>query len=136
MEFFIMTNNELTQLRRLLFLEVSEAAALIGKCEPRTWERWENGDRAIPNAVSTIIQMLALTRLERLQIEFDKADPNYCYFYSFNDYKSAGGEGNELKWRLAQSVATAALCESEAEKWNELKYQLAQSFITAFFTRK
>jgi len=114
-----MTNNELKQLRRLLFLEVSEAAQLIGECEPRTWQRWEKGDRSIPNDVSRVIQMLALTRLERLQIEFDKADPNYCYFDSFYEYKTAGGTGNELKWRLAQSVATALLCESEADKWRE-----------------
>ncbi|AWK84453.1 DUF1870 family protein [Photobacterium damselae] len=112
-----MTNNELKQLRRLLFLEVSEAATLIGECEPRTWQRWEKGDRAIPRDVSKAIQMLALTRLERLQHEFDEADPNYRYFESFDEYKISGGTGNELKWRLAQSVATALLCEIEADKW-------------------
>lgn len=112
-----MTNNELKQLRRLLFLEVSEAAALIGECEPRTWQRWEKGTRAIPQDVSKTIQMLALTRLEQLQVEFDESDPNYRYFETFSDYKAAGGTGNELKWRLAQSVATALLCESEADKW-------------------
>ncbi|PMT73867.1 DUF1870 domain-containing protein [Vibrio parahaemolyticus] len=114
-----MTNNELKQLRRLLFLEVSEAAALIGECEPRTWQRWEKGDRAIPNDVSRVIQMLALTRLERLQVEFDETDPNYRYFETFEEYTASGGAGNELKWRLAQSVATALLCESEADKWRQ-----------------
>tara|TARA_Y100000588_G_C14278788_1_gene935868 strand:- start:5199 stop:5558 length:360 start_codon:yes stop_codon:yes gene_type:complete len=114
-----MTNNELKQLRRLLFLEVSEAAALIGECEPRTWQRWEKGDRGIPIDVSRTIQMLALTRLERLQVEFDEADPDYRYFASFNEYKASGGAGNELRWRLAQSVAAALLCEKEADKWRE-----------------
>lgn len=114
-----MTNNELKQLRRLLFLEVSEAAALIGECEPRTWQRWEKGDRAIPNDVSRTIQMLALTRLERLQVQFDEADPNYRYFEKFEDYKATGGAGNKLKWRLAQSVATALLCKLKADNWRE-----------------
>ncbi|MGM6589807.1 DUF1870 family protein [Vibrio parahaemolyticus] len=114
-----MTNQELKQLRRLLFIEVSEAAALIGECEPRTWQRWEKGDRAIPNDVSREIQMLALTRLERLQVEFDETDPNYRYFETFDEYKAYGGTGNELKWRLAQSVATTLLCETEADKWRE-----------------
>ncbi|GGB52880.1 hypothetical protein GCM10011607_11720 [Shewanella inventionis] len=114
-----MTNNELKQLRRLLFLEVNEAAKLIGECEPRTWQRWEKGDRAIPLDVSRAIQMLCLTRLERLQVGFDEADPNYRYFENFEDYKASGGTGNELKWRLAQSVATVFLCETEADKWRE-----------------
>lgn len=114
-----MTNHELKQLRRLLFLNVSDAASLIGNCEPRTWQRWEKGDRTIPNDVIREIQMLALTRLEQLQVEFDESDPNYRYFETFDEYKAAGGAGNELKWRLAQSVASTLLCESEAEKWRK-----------------
>ncbi len=38
------------------------------------------------------------------------------YLY-ISDYKAAGGAGNELKWRMAQSVAAALLCESVADKW-------------------
>lgn len=114
-----MTNYELKQLRRLLFLEVNEAARLIGDCEPRTWQRWERGDRSIPTDVIQTMQMLALTRLDRLRFDFNDADPNYRYFETFKDFKSAGGGGNELMWRLAQSVATALLCEREADKWRE-----------------
>lgn len=114
-----MTNHELKQLRRLLFIEVNEAASLIGTCEPRTWQRWESGDRSIPTDVIQTMQMLALTRLDRLQFDFNDADPNYRYFETFNAFKSAGGGGNELMWRLAQSVATALLCEREADKWRE-----------------
>ena len=114
-----MTNHELKQLRRLLFLEVSEAAQLIGECEPRTWQRWEKGDRAIPRDVIQKVQMLSLSRLEYLQHEHDESDPSIRYFETFHEYKAAGGGGNELKWRLAQSVATALLCEREAESWRE-----------------
>ncbi|TQP89061.1 DUF1870 family protein [Vibrio cholerae] len=116
---FIMTNQELKQLRRLLFLEVSEAAALIGECEPRTWQRWEKGDRAIPDDVIQTIRMLALSRIEYLQVEHDESDPSIRYFETFDEYKAAGGGGNELKWRLAQSVATALLCERDADKWRK-----------------
>jgi len=112
-----MTNNELKQLRKLLFIEVTEAAKHIGDCEPRTWQRWESGDRSIPLDVEQTIQQLALTRQELLQFEYDDKDPNYRYFDKFEEYKVAGGGGNELMWRLAQSVATALLCEREAEKW-------------------
>lgn len=114
-----MTNNELKQLRRLLFLEVNEAAKLIGNCEPRTWQRWEKGDRSIPADVIQTVQMLALTRMDRLQVDIDDQSPNYRYFDRFSDYKAAGGAGNELMWRLAQSVATEVLCERESDQWRE-----------------
>jgi len=112
-----MTKYELKQLRKLLFIEVTEAAKLIGDCEPRTWQRWEDGSRGIPLDIEQTIQQLALTRQEQLQYEYDEHDPSCCYFDKFEEYKAAGGGSNELKWRLAQSVATALLCEREAEKW-------------------
>ncbi|WP_318493445.1 Aca2/YdiL-like domain-containing protein [Photobacterium leiognathi] len=114
-----MTNNELKQLRRLLFLDVSEAAALIAGCESRTWQRWEKGDRAIPSDVIRTIKMLSLMRVERLQVEFDETDPNYRYFDTFGEYKAAGGAGNEIRWRLAQSVASTLLCELKADEWRD-----------------
>lgn len=111
-----MTNHELKQLRTLLFLDVTEAAKWIGECEPRTWQRWEKGDRAVPDDVARQMQMLALSRLDMLQFECDENNPNYRYFERFSEFKAAGG-GNELKWRLAQSVASQLLCEREADKW-------------------
>ncbi|WP_413734289.1 DUF1870 family protein [Shewanella sp. BJSY2023SW005] len=112
-----MTNHELKQLRRLLFIEVSEAARLIGDCEPRTWQRWEKGDRQVPGDVIETLQMLALSRYEMLQFEFDETNPNYRYFETYDEFKEAGGGGNELKWRLAQSVSAALLCERSADYW-------------------
>lgn len=113
-----MNNNELKQLRTLLFLDVTEAALHIGQCEPRTWQRWEKGDRAIPSDVVSAMQMLALTRLDMLQFDYDEADPMYRYFDSYDAFKAATG-ASVVKWRLAQSVATALLCEREADKWRQ-----------------
>lgn len=112
-----MNGTELKQLRRLLFIDVSEAARLIGECEPRAWQRWEKGDRSIPLDVAQTIQMLSLTRLERLQLESDDNDPSYRYFETFSEYKACNGGGNELMWRIAQSVATQLLCEQQAHLW-------------------
>lgn len=112
-----MTNNELKQLRRLLFLDVTEAAQWVGQCEARTWQRWEKGDRAIPTDVATMMQQLALSRMDRLEVEYNESDPDYRYFETYDEYKIAGGTGSALMWRLSQSVATALLCEREAEKW-------------------
>lgn len=114
-----MTNFELKQLRRLLFLDVSDAAKLVGRCEPRTWQRWEKGDRAIPCHVDQAMKMLALSRLEMLKVEFDENDPGYRYFDTFEEYKASNGKGDELKWRLAQSIAAFLLVEREARIWQQ-----------------
>jgi hypothetical protein len=111
-----MTNQELRQLRTLLFLDVTEAAKYVGSCEPRTWQRWEKGDRAIPADVISSMQMMALSRLDMLQTEHDANDPMFKYFDSYDDFHAATG-ASVVMWRLAQSVATALLCEREAEKW-------------------
>lgn len=111
-----MNNNELKQLRTLLFLEVAEAAVHIGECEPRTWQRWEKGDRAIPGDVQQTMQMLALTRLDMLQVQYNQADPMYHYFDNYDEFHNETG-ASLIKWRLAQSVSAALLCEREAEKW-------------------
>ena len=112
-----MTHTELRQLRKLLFIDVTEAARLIGECEPRTWQRWEKGDRSVPLDVVQTINMLSLTRLERLQLESDDNDPSCRYFETFEEYKACGGGGNELMWRLAQSVAAHILHEQQAQLW-------------------
>ncbi|KEK29120.1 Aca2/YdiL-like domain-containing protein [Shewanella xiamenensis] len=114
-----MTNTELKQLRTLLFLDVTEAAQHIGDCEPRTWQRWEKGDRAVPVDVAQTMQMLALTRVDMLQVEYDAADPMYQYFSEYEDFKAATGAtgASVLKWRLAQSVSAQLVSEQQAEIW-------------------
>lgn len=111
-----MTNTELKQLRTLLFLDVTEAAQYIGDCEPRTWQRWEKGDRAVPADVAQTMQMLALTRVDMLQVENDTADPMYQYFAEYEDFKAVTG-ASVLKWRLAQSVSAQLVSEQQAKIW-------------------
>ncbi|SFC49197.1 DUF1870 family protein [Pragia fontium] len=112
-----MNNFELKQLRKLLFLSPSEAAEEIGNVETRTWQRWEKGERAIPLDVISKIQMLALTRQERLSVEPDSNDYNYQYIELFDDFINVSGVKSIVKWRLAQSVAAQLLLERESEAW-------------------
>lgn len=113
-----MTGVELKQLRHFLCMTTREAAIFVGELEgqrpERSWQRWEDGSREIPLYVKQTMQMLALTRIEMLQVEFDAASPQYTYFANFDDYKAAGGAGNELKWKLAQSASLQIVCEREA----------------------
>lgn len=113
-----MNNNELKQLRTLLFLDVTEAAKYIGDCEPRTWQRWEKGDRTVPADVAQKMQKLALTRIDMLQVGYDAAAPMYQYFAEYEDFNAITG-ASVIKWRLAQSVASVLLCEREAEAWRK-----------------
>jgi DNA-binding transcriptional regulator YiaG len=53
-----MTNTELKALRRLFFLDVAEAAQFIGNCHVRSWQRWEQGTRAIPGDVVKMMNLL------------------------------------------------------------------------------
>lgn len=53
-----MTNIELKALRRLFFLDVAEAAQFIGNCHVRTWQRWEQGTRSIPDDVIKMMNLL------------------------------------------------------------------------------
>lgn len=60
-----MTNTELKTLRRLFFLDVTEASKFIGDCHVRSWQRWEQGTRRIPDDV---IKMMNLLKEDRQAI--------------------------------------------------------------------
>lgn len=67
-----MTNVELKALRRLFFLDVSEAAQFIGDCHVRTWQRWEQGTRKIPEDVMKMMNLLKEDRQEILAMMLNK----------------------------------------------------------------
>ncbi|MCX8580078.1 DUF1870 family protein [Gilliamella sp. B3482] len=67
-----MTNVELKALRRLFFLDVSEAAQFIGDCHVRTWQRWEQGTRKIPEDVIKMMNLLKEDRQEILAMLLNK----------------------------------------------------------------
>lgn len=55
-----MTPTTLQALRRLLFFSVPEAAEHIGGVTERSWRKWEDGDRAVPDdVVKKITAMIA-----------------------------------------------------------------------------
>ncbi|SMF80663.1 DUF1870 family protein [Pseudobacteriovorax antillogorgiicola] len=113
-----MTNLELKQIRKLLFLEVNEAAEIVGKCEPRTWQRWEKGDRKIPLHVIEHMQQLALIRQDLLEVEYEEGDPMYTYFEDFSEFRKKTKAG-PLKWKIAQSVSAQIAAEDNALRWKE-----------------
>lgn len=93
-----MTNTELKALRRLFFLDVTEAAQFIGNCHVRTWQRWEQGTRSIPDDV---VKMMNLLIEERQGI---------LAMLSNNSYTDATTD-NILCSRLIESVRAELLAK-------------------------
>ena len=114
-----MKNFELKQLRKLFFLDVTEAAKWVGDVEPRTWQRWEDGTRNIPLDVIETMQMLALTRIELLAVEFDPNNVAYRYFETVDEHTKALGAYSVIKWRMAQSIAAQLTLEKHAAIWRQ-----------------
>lgn len=110
-----MTNTELKQLRKLLFLEISEASKYIGKCDPRTWQRWEKGDRTISQKTINEMKKLALARHDAVINPENKNKPLYQYFDTYEKFKSKTS-GTIVQWRLGQSIASEWLYNDRKQK--------------------
>lgn len=105
-----MNNIDLQAARKMLFLDPQEAADCIGMVSTRTWQYWEKGEQTVPEDVSEKILALLKKRADALrfgEITYRKDLPAYTYYRTFAEYSQAGGEGNIVDWRLAQSVAAA-----------------------------
>lgn len=118
-----MNNKELQALRKLLMLEVAEAAEFVGKVNVRSWQYWEAGRSAVPYDVET--EMLDLESIRDhhinalLKTTEEGAHINLPYFSNFEDYTSnpttPDEQKNVLSWRINQSVAAYFYAEGLAD---------------------
>lgn len=102
-----MKNEELQAARKLLMLEVSEAAKEIGNCTPRTWQRWEDGTYSVPDDVAGEVSDLLLIRANKIE----DAKPQKWY-RTIEDYAAATGKRTVTFWRITQSVYAHQLAET------------------------
>jgi DNA-binding XRE family transcriptional regulator len=117
-----MNNLELQAARKLLMMDVSEAAAEIGKVAPRTWQYWESGRSKVPTDVALEIEALLEVRLERMRAVDDQlAELNegevlrLPYHISFETYLAATPDATRTLWRIDQSIAAMYYTEGQAE---------------------
>jgi hypothetical protein len=116
-----MNNKELQAARKILFLEVAEAAEHIGGVPARSWRRWEDGTHRVPSDVENKIQELAEKRLNMIDsidalIEEQQSDELDIAFYASHDeYKADNPGATVLDWRLSQSVAAYYFLEGSAK---------------------
>lgn len=101
-----MTRIELKKARLLLLLTTSEAAKELSNTprDARAWQRWESGDRSIPNDVSENI-----IRLIKKREAMINSKETYDFFESIEDFKLCKNafymDNIILSFKLNQSVS-------------------------------
>lgn len=102
-----MNNKELQAARKLLMLDVAEAAEHVGHASPRAWQYWESGRNAVPDDVDEQMRMLLHMRRELIR-DIEQQAPSgpltLRYFGSLGEFRTAHDDGTVLGWRLHQSA--------------------------------
>ena len=104
---------ELQAIRKLLMLDVAEAADEIGKVSPRSWQYWEAGERPIPSDVEEEMYALASLRIEGIDeiIDAEEDDIPTKWYPTFESFRVDYPGSTKMWWRLHQSVVSALFCE-------------------------
>ena len=115
-----MNHKELQASRKLLMLEVNEAAEHVGQVRARTWYYWEEGRNPIPPEVAQKMMELTAARCHIIQKLLKPKEDSHPLPYSvtFEDYKAHPktdeGQG-VIDWRIEQSVAAHFYAEGMAD---------------------
>ena len=112
-----LTNSELQACRKLLMLDVAEAAELIGKVSNRTWQYWESGRSQVPVDVDeemyTAIQRRndLITKYTQWQMDNDGETLQMRYYHTFEQYEADHKKASKLDWRIHQSAVAFVFSE-------------------------
>ena len=104
-------NRELQYLRRLIYLDVSEAATHIADVSARTWHRWEEGTRKVPADILNKTQDIVDQYVDFV-MDGEESNPLCQYFDSFDLFHKETGAG-VIEWRLAQAVSAGKYAKEE-----------------------
>ncbi|WP_439640566.1 Aca2/YdiL-like domain-containing protein [Nevskia sp.] len=114
-----MNSRELQACRKVLMLDVSEAAEWVGGVSPRSWQYWESGRSEVPVDVERQINDLLAIRLEMMNACDEKLANGEAltlpFFPSLAQYQAENPDGTPLGWRLSQSVAALYFAEGHAQ---------------------
>ena len=115
-----MNNLELQACRKMLFLDVVEAAELIGEVGARTWRYYESGRSSIPERVLQKMDALLNRRqnvLEQMRVdavEYRKLGNGrqvVAFYPTFEQFEKETGVPDHLEWRIDMSVKSALYLE-------------------------
>jgi len=103
-----MNAKELQAARRVLMLDVREAAELIGGVSKRSWQYWEAGRSKVPDDVGRKMAELLKRRqslLEETEARVQAGLRALPFYANFHDFDQAHPGEGILAWRIGQSVA-------------------------------
>ncbi|OHV13024.1 DUF1870 family protein [Kushneria phosphatilytica] len=120
-----MNGKELQALRKMLMLDVSEAASHVGHVSNRTWQYWEAGRSRIPVDVEMEMEVLKQKRAERINhieasmegVPFEDWDKalSLKFYQRFEDYQAEHPESTLVDWRIDQAVAAWFFADGVAQ---------------------
>ncbi|MGV2930163.1 DUF1870 family protein [Vreelandella venusta] len=107
-----MRGSELQALRKLLMLDVREAAEEIGQVSARSWQYWESGRYQVPSDVADKM-WAAVDIYKRLKAHIEslvnkQAGFDMSYYTRFNEYLRDNPSKSIIDWRIEQAVAAEA----------------------------
>jgi hypothetical protein len=105
-----MTNKQLQALRKLFFLEISEAATHIAGVDfPLPWKEWEDGIQDVPDYIADAMLTLADKRMDIIEeieatLNGDE-EMQIDYYETYEKYKKHFENPTVVNWRLSQAIA-------------------------------
>lgn len=105
-----MNAKELQALRKMLMLDVSEAADIIGGVSKRSWQYWESGRSPVPDDVENKMMGLLEQRqylMSEIEARINKEGGTISVPFYVNraEFAEANPGKSILPWRISQSVA-------------------------------
>ena len=133
-----LNNLELAALRRAMMMDVADAAKHIGNVGVRTWQHWETGRNRVPADVNEEMYAIWSQRQECLngvtETTKPEDEPSIPFFRKYEDFSAVFSEGNEVWWRVYQSVAAFLFSEFDYTLDDEAELDKS-SYLYKFFAR-
>lgn len=120
-----MNAKELQALRKLLMLDVGEAARIIGKVSARSWQYWEAGRSNVPDDVADLMNALLTQRQaiieaieHRVRQHSEAPDDEHGqrlqlpFYSSLEEYQKDHPEEGSMAWRAYQSAVAELYAKS------------------------
>jgi hypothetical protein len=137
MSWAALNNVELQAVRKLLMLDVAEAAECVGNVSVRSWQYWESGERTIPDDVEMEMYGLLALRNEAIDgiISNDEDELPQRWYHTFEEFLVDYPASTKAWWRVHQSVVSYLFCEGgEIELVTTIDCDKS-AFIYKYFSR-
>lgn len=126
-----LNNHELQAVRKLLMLDVSEAAEYVGNVSPRSWQYWEAGKVPIPDDVE--MEMYGLLQIQDKVVDrllSDGKDGSHVkYYHSYQEWL----DNIPVQNAITRSIYDDILGSDENND-NKMSWKIWQSAVSYVFS--